>query len=100
MSWRARFRARKRRRLAKSLLPGWNAEVDADHEILVVSIPVNKALLADCEGDFPRRTQVVNHIAHAAYVGASQAAKERLPVKWPDYMGNKFKEGWKGLAAY
>jgi hypothetical protein len=43
---------------------------------------------------------VVNHIAHAAYVGASQAAKERLPINWPDNMGTKFKEGWKGLAAY
>lgn len=82
------------------LLPGWNAQADADHEILVLSIPVHKALLADCEGDFPRRTQVVNHIAHAAYVGASQAAKERLPINWPDSMGTKFKEGWKGLAAY
>lgn len=99
MTWRARFRARMRRRLVGRLLPGWNEAADKDHEILVVAVPVHKALLIDCTDNFHKRTQIVNHIAHAAYIGASQAAKERLPIKWPDHMGPKFKEGWKGLAA-
>jgi len=104
VTWRARFRARQRRRALRQLLPGFSDPGDT-HEVLVLAIPVSKGLLVsnplDTDPAFHKRAKVANVVAQEAYVQASQQIKERFePIQWPDHMGNKFKEGWKGLAAY
>ena len=104
MTWRARYRAHQRRRALGKLLPGFSDPGDT-HEILLVAIPVSKGMLAydeyDPEPALHKRAKVANVVAQQAYIEASQQVKKRFEtIQWPDHMGNKFKEGWKGLARY
>lgn len=100
MTWRARFRARQRRRALSRLLPGH--PFDGDNDVILVAVPVPATALLDEVGrvDFHKRAEVCNYVGRRAAIQASQLVKDRYPVKFPDQMGTKFKEGWKGLAAY
>ena len=92
-----------RRRALQRLLPGFSDPGDT-HEVLLIALPVSRGLLnynpLDAEPAFHKRAKVANMVAQTAYVQASQQVKERFaPIQWPDHMGNKFTEGWKGIAA-
>lgn len=96
MSWRSRWRKWKRRRALKSLLPGLRYDEHTD-ELVLVGVPVPRAEIG-APDDIHGRARLCDLVRARAGIEASQAVKVKWPLRFPDHMGNAFKEGWKHAA--
>lgn len=82
MTWRQRFRARRRRRLLGKVFPQHRTSInDPSYELLMVAVPVSKRLL-----DGPTeiaRAAVATHVGQLASVAAMSATNKRTLARRP-----------------